>query len=40
MPRAAQRVKPGSALAVDYMRRGLEMKRMSLSVHKVIFYPG
>ena len=37
MFRAAQREKAESAMAVDYMLRGVETQSMVLSIHKVIF---
>ncbi len=37
MLRVAKVLKPGDAVAVDYMRRGVETQRMELSVHKVFF---
>jgi len=37
MVRIAQRLKPDDAMAVDYMRRGVEIQKMELSIHKVFF---
>lgn len=37
MVRIAQKLKPDDAVAVDYMRRGVEIQKMELSIHKVFF---